>query len=90
MPDRRQPADAPADASPRRPIVLMFPGLSIMQRQWLSPGMLIVTCPGCGAAAVVSIAAPPTTFVHENDACPILRRIEAAIAVFNSMPAGSH
>jgi hypothetical protein len=52
-PDRRQPVDAPADASPRRPVVLMFPSLSIMERRWLSPGMLFVRCPGCGASPFI-------------------------------------
>jgi hypothetical protein len=90
MPDQGDPAaerrlhgDA-ADAQPR--LVLVFPGLSIMERQWLSPRMLFVKCPGCGASQLISVATPPTTFVHEDDACPILRRIEAAIALFNSMP----
>jgi hypothetical protein len=62
----------------------MFPGLSIMHHRWLTAGILIVTCPGCGASLVVSIAAPPTTFMHEEDDCPILRRIEAALAMFEA------
>lgn len=66
--------------------VLMFPGLSIMERRWLSAGLLMVRCPGCGVSQLFSTASPPSTFVHEDDDCPILRRIEVAIAMFNSIP----
>jgi hypothetical protein len=84
MPSRRDRLDYLN--SPAAGAVFVFPGLSIMQHKWLSAGTLLVKCPGCGASLMVSSAAPPTTFVHEDDDCPILRRIEAAIALFNSMP----
>lgn len=70
-PDRSS-ADAPLT-------VLVFPGLSIMQRRWLSAGLLVVRCPGCGASQIFSTANVPATFVHDDDECPILRRIEAAL-----------
>jgi hypothetical protein len=65
--------------------VWLFPGASIMKFTWLSDGLAIVRCPGCGASQLFSTAAPPATFVHEDDECPILRRIEAALAMFNAM-----
>lgn len=72
-----------------KPVVIyLFPGLSIMERHWLSAGMLFVRCPGCGASLLYSTADPPTTFVHEDDDCPILRRIEGAIAMFEAMVGG--
>jgi hypothetical protein len=51
-----------------------------MQRRWLSAGLLVVRCPGCGASQMFSTATPPATFVHEDDDCPIFQRIEAALA----------
>jgi hypothetical protein len=87
MPNRPDRPDSPNGASvggKPSTIVFEFPGLSIMQHQWLSARMVVVTCPSCGASHLYSTATPPTTFVHEDDACPILRRIEAALAIFQA------
>jgi hypothetical protein len=59
--------------------VLVIPGLSIMERRWLSPRLMIVRCPGCGSTELFSTVAPKATFVHEREDCPILRRVEAAL-----------
>lgn len=80
MPDRpERPVNASADGG-AAPVTVVFPGLSIMQRRWLSAGVLLVRCLGCGASQMVSSAAVPTTIVHEDDDCSILLRIEAALA----------
>lgn len=85
----KEPPEARLSSPTRRdPTVLMFPGLSIMEQRWLSPGLLLVRCPGCGASLVYSTADPATMFVHEDEDCPILRRIEAAIAMFEAMVGG--
>lgn len=66
------------------PMILILPGLSLMDVQPLTVGVVVVRCPGCGAAQV--FAAAPTgemteaAFVHQNEQCPIRLRIEAAIA----------
>jgi hypothetical protein len=65
--------------------VLVFPGACLMEFTWLSAGSAIVRCPGCGASHVISIASPPASFVHGFDDCPILRCVEAAIAMFEVM-----
>ncbi|HYT73515.1 MAG TPA: hypothetical protein VEL79_02095 [Vicinamibacterales bacterium] len=67
--------------------VIVFPGLSIMQRRWLSAGLLIVRCPGCGASQLFSTATAPAPFVHEDEDCPILLRIEAAFAMLKAVTA---
>jgi hypothetical protein len=59
--------------------VWLFPGGSLMDVTWLSVWSAIVRCPGSGASQLVLTAAVPATFVHEDENCPILRRIEAAI-----------
>jgi hypothetical protein len=38
-----------------------------------------VGCPGCGASQIFSTATARAAFVHEDDDCPILLRIEAAL-----------
>ncbi len=77
MPDR--PAAAAADAPPLT--LWLFPGASLMDFTWLSPGLAIVRCPGCGASQRYSITHVPEAFFHENDECPILKRIEWALAL---------
>lgn len=46
--------------------------------------MLVVRCPSCGASQMFSTATPPETFVHKNDDCPILVRVEAALATLRA------
>ncbi len=55
-----------------------------MQLRWLSAGLLVVRCPSCGASQMFSTATPPETFVHKNDDCPILVRVEAALATLRA------
>lgn len=63
------------------PVVWLFPGLSLMEVQRLAPDTLRVRCPGCGATMIMTArVAAHGEFVHENDDCPVLARIEAAIA----------
>jgi hypothetical protein len=66
------------------PVIWLIPGASIMKITWLSAGSAILRCPACGASQVFSTASPPPTFVHEDDDCPILRRIEAALARYRA------
>ena len=85
-PDRSDPQDRPAVDGPP-PTVLLFPGLSIMECTWLSAGLMVVRCPGCGASQMFSTTTPPAMFVHEDDDCPILARIEAALVVLRALGA---
>jgi hypothetical protein len=55
-----------------------------MKVTWLPAGSAIVRCPACGASQLLSTASPATTFVHEDDDYPILRRIEAALARYRA------
>ena len=64
--------------------VLVLPGVSLMDIQPLAAGLVVVGCPACGASQVFTAgstgAIVPAVFVHENENCPILLRIEAALA----------
>lgn len=71
MPDR------PVDAPPLT--VWLFPGASVMTIERLPEGLVTVRCPGCDAV-MSFFGPPPQTFMHESDSCPILRRIQAAVA----------
>ncbi|PYR51781.1 MAG: hypothetical protein DMF89_04680 [Acidobacteria bacterium] len=78
MPDRpgRRTGSATAPFT-----IVIFPGASLMNIQPLTDGVTLVGCPGCGAVQIFVVGQPPfTAFVHEDDTCPILRRIQAAMA----------
>ena len=79
-PPREQLFECAAHETPGGIRVFVIPGVSIMERQWLSPYEFVVRCPGCGASQRYSRAAAPGAFVHADDDCPIRRRIEAALA----------
>lgn len=78
-----------ADSAPIT--VIMLPGVSLMNISYLAGGVTLVECPGCharcifigGSAGQVS----QQSFVHENDDCPILARIEAVLAVLRAAQA---
>ncbi len=76
MPDRSD-ANAPLT-------IVLVPGASLMDIRQLAVGMVRVRCPGCGATMVMTArsagAASQLTFVHEDAECPVLVRIEAALA----------
>lgn len=80
MPHRSDPS---GDAGAPLTIVIL-PGASLLDIRPLPNGMALVRCPGCGATAVFTArsvgAVSHVTFVHEDDECPILARIEAALA----------
>jgi hypothetical protein len=74
---RRLAHDAPTQT------VVVLPGASLMTIQTLAPDMTLVRCPACGATKALSSGSEGgiihIAFVHEDDACPILRRIQAAL-----------
>ena len=72
-------SDRPATPLPLT--ILIFPGASLMEFHWLSIGLVVVRCPGCGASQMFSTMTAPMDFMHEDDDCPILRRIQAALAM---------
>ncbi len=64
---------------------LVLPGSDLMQVRAVAPDLVQVRCPGCGAVHVYSpsTAGPGDamqTFVHDVEDCPILARVEAAMA----------
>ena len=65
----------------RPPTVVIFPGASLMEIQQLAADTQLVRCPGCGATMVM-IVRPGAyeEFVHADEECPVLVRIEAALA----------
>lgn len=73
----------PDRSSAAPPTIVMWPGLSLMDVRVLPAG-LVIRCPGCGASQLVTTGATgpvvPAAFVHERDDCPVLLRIEAALA----------
>lgn len=83
MPDRRANAAEPPLS------VWLFPGASLMEFKWLSIGLVIVRCPGCRVSQIVSTTAVPAVFVHEGEDCPILLRIEAALARLRAAQEGA-
>ncbi len=83
MPDRGANAEEPPLS------VWLFPGASLMEFNWLSIGLAIVRCPGCGASQIVSAAAVPATFGHEDEDCPIRQRIERALARLRASQEGT-
>jgi len=75
-PGRSSDADLPVT-------IVYFPGASLLDFQWLADGMALVRCPGCGATMILtprSGGASHAAFVHEDQDCPVLARIEAASA----------
>lgn len=81
MPDR---PDRSSDGGAPLTIVIL-PGASLLDIQPLADGMTLVRCPGCGATRVFTArpagaAISHVAFVHEEDDCPVLVRIEAALA----------
>lgn len=56
------------------------PGASLMDIRQLTDNLTLVHCPGCGACHLLTPRPADVTFVHEGDACPVLARIEAALA----------
>lgn len=73
-------ADRPTDADAPLTIVI-FPGASLLDIRPLTDGMALVRCPGCGATMVLAAGSDAHgEFVHEDDECPVLVRIEAALA----------
>jgi hypothetical protein len=82
--DRGRGADLPASADDR-PAAVVLPGLSLLERDLLTPDQVLIRCPGCGAWQIVSLqpGGPPfrPAFQHRSGNCPIQRRIEAAIAM---------
>ena len=84
---RRNPRDTP-------PVMLLIlPGVSLMDVQLVVPGVVVVRCPGCGASQL--FAAAPTgemteaAFVHQDERRPIRLRIEAALAKARAAPDGT-
>ena len=64
--------------------LLVLPGASLMEVRHLATGITSVRCPGCGATKVFTAPQPAggvtsAAFVHEDDACPVLKRIQAAL-----------
>ena len=63
--------------------LLVLPGASLMEMRTLGTGITLVRCPGCGATKVFTAqpagGVTSAAFVHEDDACPVLRRIQAAL-----------
>lgn len=83
--DRRALLPIGADA---RPVVLVFPGLSLMDIEVVAGGQVIVRCPGCGASQLFALQAdeePLPPFQHQSTGCRIRQRIEAALAVDQAM-----
>ncbi len=72
-------ADRPADAAVPPVTVILLPGASLVDIHRLAAGLVLIRCPSCRAAQIVSTTTPTTSFVHADDDCPILRRIEAAL-----------
>ena len=64
-----------------RPVVIAFPGASVMDITFVTARQFIVRCPGCGASQLFSLPPNGSTlppFLHKSTACPIRQRIEAA------------
>jgi hypothetical protein len=80
MPDR---PNRPSNASAPLTIVIM-PGASLLDIRSLAEGVALVRCPGCCATMVLTSrwggGASHMAFVHEDPDCPVLARIEAALA----------
>jgi hypothetical protein len=87
MPDR--PARASDTDAPVTIVIL--PGASLLDIRWLADGTTLVRCPGCGATLVYTVqsagAVSHMAFVHEEDDCPVLARIEAALALLRAVQA---
>ncbi|MEQ1897614.1 MAG: hypothetical protein ABL971_09555 [Vicinamibacterales bacterium] len=83
MPDSPRPPAAPST-------VLLMPGASLMDIRPLATGGMRVRCPGCGATMVMTArsaaAVSQVTFVHEDDACPVLAQIKVALARLDAAP----
>ena len=62
-----------------RPILLVFPGASLMDIHVVPEGVR-VACPGCGVVQVFTAVGVTgsAAFVHEDD-CPVHARIREAI-----------
>jgi hypothetical protein len=62
-----------------RPIVVEFPGASLMSIEVLAAEQFIVRCPGCRASQLFALPRNGSTlpaFLHTSVECPIHRRIE--------------
>ena len=80
----RESHDSPSGAVPAAtPTVVLLPGASLMDIRPLAESMTLVRCPGCGATRLFTSGPAGVTahvaFVHEDDACPIFVRIQAAL-----------
>ena len=83
MPDR------PGRSSDAAPLtIVILPGASLLDIQPLAPDMTLVRCPACGATKVFRArsagAVSHVAFVHADDECPVLARIESALAVLRA------
>lgn len=88
MPDRtdcRDESRIPDASVVERTHELLFAGLSIMNSIPLLHTTLFVACPGCGAAQTYSATSPSPTFVHRDDQCPVLHRIQTALGVLSGV-----
>jgi hypothetical protein len=73
--------------------LLVFPGSSLMDLTLLAPGVILIRCPGCGAVKVLAVHAcrDAGLFYHEDDSCPVLLRVEAALdQIFVAQAAPGH
>ena len=66
--------------------IIIFPGASLMDIPSLAVGMTLIRCPGCGASLVIAGTTLPSQldFVHGSLDCPILARIETALALLEN------
>lgn len=71
--------------------VVLFPGGSLMDIRMLTVDTALIRCPGCGATMVFTArsvgATSQITFLHEDDECPVLKRIEAVLAAVRAAEA---
>ena len=76
-------ADRPSGAGASLTVVI-FPGASLMDIRLVSDGIALVRCPACGGSQVFATGPTativPAVFLHERDDCPLLLRIESALA----------
>jgi hypothetical protein len=75
-----------------RPVVVEFPGSSLMDITVVAAEQFVVRCPGCRASQLFSLPASGLIrprFLHKSIECPIRRRIETALAIAEPVMGGA-